>query len=84
VTFDDECLPDVSKVKVVVKLCGRPDFAGFNPTMIGRRVINEIRFLSVPEGELDVCKERGLVSFDGEVIVGLTFLDQVVGEVSLG
>ena len=59
-------------------------FAGFISAMIRRGVINEIWLLSVPEIELDVCKERGLVPFDGEVIVGLTFSDQIVGEVALG
>jgi hypothetical protein len=71
VTFDDEGLPDVRKVEVVFELCGRPDFAGFNAAMIRRGVINEIRFLPVPEGELEVCKERGLVSVDGEVADGM-------------
>ena len=30
------------------------------------------------------CKKCGLVSFDGEVVMGLTFSDQVVGELALG
>ncbi len=47
-------------------------------------MIDEIGFLPVLEVELDVCKERGLVSLDGEVIVGLTFVDQVIGQLALG
>jgi hypothetical protein len=52
----------MGKVEVVIEFGGSLDFAGFNAAIIRRRVINEIRFLSVPEGELEVCKERGLVS----------------------
>jgi len=65
------------EVEVAVELCGRPDFAGFNAAVIRRCIINEVRFLSVPEVEIDVFQERGLVAFDGEVIMGLTFSNQI-------
>lgn len=84
VTFDDESLSDVWKVQVVIELGGDPDFAGFDPAMIRGRMIDEIWLLSVPEVEFDICKEGGLVCFDGEMIVGVTLLDQVVGEFALG
>jgi hypothetical protein len=84
VAFDYERLPDVRKVQVVVEFGGGPDFSGFNPTMIGRRVIDVVRFFSIQEKECDVFKERGLVCLNGEVIVCLTFPYQVIGEVALG
>jgi hypothetical protein len=71
------------EVQVGIELGSDPDFAGFNPVMISGSLIDKIRFLSVWEVELDVCKERWLVSFDGEVMVGVTFLNQVMGEVAL-
>lgn len=85
-TFDDESLSDVWKVQVVIELGGDPDFAGFDPAMIRgcHRVIDEIWLLSVPTVEFDICKEGGRVCFDGEMIVGFTLLDQVMGEFALG
>ena len=81
--FDDECLPDVRKVQVVIEFGGGPYFSGFNASMIGRCVIDVVRFSSIQEKKCDVLKERGLVGLDGEVIVCLTF-DQVISEVALG
>lgn len=46
--------------------------------------INEFRFFSVLEVERNVFEETGLVAFDGEVIMGITFLDQVMGDFALG
>lgn len=82
--FYDECLSNVRKVEVIIELGSDPDFAGFNAAMLRGVMIDEVWFLSVSEEELDVCKERGLVSFDGEVIVGAALLDEVVGEFALG
>ena len=83
VPFDDKSLSDMGKVQIIVEFGGSPYFAGFNPAMVRRRDVNAIRFLSLPEEELEVFKECGLVPFDGEVIMRLTLLDQVNGELSL-
>lgn len=55
----------MGKVQVVVELGGGPDLAGFDPAMIGWRMVNEIRLRSVPEVELDIGKERRLVCLNG-------------------
>lgn len=84
VTFDYEGLPDMREVQVAVELSSDPDLAGFNASMIWRGMFDEVRLLSVAEVQLDIGKESRLVSFDREMIVGTTFLDQVAGECSLG
>jgi len=45
---------------------------------------DEIGFFSILEIQLDILQECGLVAFDGEVVMGLPILDQVMGEVALG
>lgn len=45
---------------------------------------DRVRISSVLEQKSDVVKERGLIGFDGEVIMGVTLSNQVVGEFSLG
>ena len=82
--LDDESLSDMRKVEVVVEFGCGPDFSSFDSPMVRGRIINEIGLLPVLEVQLDVFKESGLVSFDGEVIMRLTFLNQVVGYVALG
>ena len=47
--FDDESLLDVGEIEVGVKFGGRPDSASFNPAMVGRGIVNEVRFLSFLE-----------------------------------
>ena len=45
---------------------------------------DKVGVLSVSEPKSDVVKECGMIGFDGEVIVGVAFFDQVVGEFALG
>jgi hypothetical protein len=74
----------VREVDIVIEFGCGPYFSGFDPPMFRRCKINEIWFLAVLEVELDVLKECGLVLFNGEVIVCLTLLNQVVGDMALG
>ena len=46
--------------------------------------LNILWFFSVLEVKFDVFEETRLVSFDGEVIMGLTFFNQVLSDLSLG
>ena len=82
--FDDEGLCDVRKVQVGVEFGGGPNFANFDASMFTARIINKIWLLAVLEVQLDVLKKAWLVCFDGEVIMRLTFADQVVGQLALG
>ena len=44
----------------------------------------EIRLLAIFEIQFKVLKQTGLVVFHGEVVVGFSFSEQVVGDFALG
>ena len=52
--FDDEGLSDVREIKVGVEFGGGPDLAGFDPTVVRRRILHKIGFLAVLEEKGDV------------------------------
>jgi len=81
--FDHEGLSYMRKVEVAVEFGGGPDLSDLYARVVGRRILSEIRFLPVAEVERDIFHESGLVSFGGEVILGLT-VDEVVGYRALG
>ena len=69
--FDDEGLSDVGEVEVAVERGGGPDRSGFDPPMLGRGVLDELRFVSVLEEAGDIVKQCWLVAFDsGSALVG--------------
>ncbi len=82
--MDDKGLPDVRKVQIVIEFGGGPDFADFDPAVIGRVAADKIRVLTVFKVQFDVLKKSGLVVLDGEVIMGFTVTDQIVGDLALG
>ena len=49
VPLDDECLSNVRKVEVLVEFRGCPDLPGFDSSVIGRRMLNELRLSSILE-----------------------------------
>ncbi len=51
--------------------------------MFERRPHEVVWFLPIPEIQGDVLEQMGLVAFDGEVVVRLSVLNQVVGELAL-
>jgi len=75
-SLDDECLPNVGKVEVVVEFCCGPDFRGI--------AIDEVRIFPVFKVQGDIFKNSGLVVFDGEVVIGVALFDQIVCNVFLG
>lgn len=81
--FDGERLADVREVQIGVQFGCDPDFAGVDATVIAGGRFNEVRCASILEEEFDGFKESGLVAFDGEVIMGLSFND-VIADVALG
>lgn len=81
--FDHEGLSDVREVEVVVECGGGPDLSGLDPPMLGRGVLDEVRFVSILEEAGDILEQGWLVAFDGEVVVRLSVLDQVAGELAL-
>jgi len=83
-SFDDERLSNVRKIEVVIEFGCGPDLSGFDSPMVRRIKSNEIGLLTVLKVQLNVLKESELVSFDGEVIMGLTILYQIAGYLALG
>ena len=51
--------------------------------MLGRGVLDKVRFVSILEEEGDILEQCRLVAFDGEVVVRLSVLNQVAGELAL-
>jgi len=82
--FDGECLADMGEVEVAVKRGCDPDLARLDASMVRGRVLDEVGLFSLLEEKRDILKQRGLVGFDGEVVVGFAFFDQVVGQFTLG
>jgi hypothetical protein len=82
--FDGKGLSNEGKVKVVVEFGGDPDLSDFDSSMVRGRVLNEIGLFAVLEPQCDVFENTALVSFDGEMIMGMTLRDQVLGNLALG
>jgi hypothetical protein len=82
--LDEKSLSDVRKVQIVVEFGCDPDFADFDPAVVRGIAMEKIGLLSVFKVQRDVLKKTGLIVFDGEVIMSVTVLDQIVGDRALG
>jgi len=82
--FDEKDLADKGEVEIAVEFGRGPDVASFDATMMGRIDVDEVRLFSIVEEQHQIVEQRGLVGFDDEVVVGLSLIDQVVGEFALG
>ena len=82
--LDEKGLSDMREVEVIVEFGCGPYFADFNPTVIRGIELDEIRIFPVFKVQCDVLKKCGLVVFDSEVVMSVTFSNQIVGDVSLG
>jgi hypothetical protein len=74
----------MGEVEIVVELGCGPYFADFDPAVIGRVALNEIGIFQVFKMEGDIFEKSGLVVLDGEVIMGVTILNQIVCDLALG
>jgi hypothetical protein len=83
-SFDGKGLADMREVEIVVEFGGGPDLTSFDAAVIGRVVFDEQRLFAIVKEQDQIIEERGLIGFDGEVVVGVTFTDQVVGYRALG
>jgi len=81
--LDDKSLSDMGKVEIGVEFCCGPDFTDFDSAVVRRIALYIIRLLAVCKEQGDVLKQSGLVVFDSEVVMSVTF-DQVGGDVALG
>jgi len=82
--LDEKSLSNMGKVQIAVEFSCGPDFADFDPTVIRRVVLDKIGIFPVFKIQRDVFKKSGLVVFDGEVVMSMTFSDQIVGDTALG
>lgn len=82
-TFNDEGLTDMREVEIGVEGRGGPDFSGLDPSVIAVDG-DGVGCWPVLEEEGEILQQRGLIGFDGKVIVGLSLHHQIVGECALG
>ena len=82
--LDDKSLSDMGKVQIAVEFSCGSNFADFYPTVIRRVAMDKIGIFPVFKIQGDVFKKSGLVVFDGEVVMSVTFPDQIVGDLALG
>ena len=73
----------MGKVEVAVECGGGPDFPGFDPPMVGRCDLDEIRLPPVLEEQGNVLLEGWLVAFDGEMVMRLPLPGHVVRQFAL-
>lgn len=83
-TLDEKSLLDVREVQVLVECGGGPDPSLFDAAVIGRVAKDEIGSAAVFKEQFDIFEDSGLVFFDGEVVVSLSILDDVIGQATLG
>ena len=82
--LDDKSLSNVRKVQIVVEFGCSPDFADFDPAVVRWVASDKIRLLPIFKVQGDILKKSGLVVLDGEVVMGFTLLDQILGDLALG
>jgi len=83
-SLNGKSLSDMWEIEVAIQLGGNPDFADFDPAMVWRVTNGEIGLFAIIEEKTDIIKECGLVFFDGEVIMRMSYTDKVVGKIFLG
>ena len=82
--LDDKSLSDVGKFQIAVEFGCGPDFADFDPAVVRGAAIDKIRILPVFKIQRDVLKKSRLVVFDGEVVMSVSLVNQVGGDLALG
>jgi len=82
--LNDKGLSDVGEAQIGVKFGGSPDFADFDPAVVRGVTIDIMRILPVFKVQGDVLKKTGLVSFDGEVVMSVSLVNQIGGDLTLG
>ena len=71
------------EVQVAVEFSCSPYFADFDPAVIRGVALNKIGIFPVFKIKRDVFKKSGLVVLDGEVVMGVTFANQIVSDITL-
>ena len=82
--LNEERLSDMRKGQIVVEFRRSPDFSDFDSAVIRGRTINEVRFLAVFKVVGDVLEKSGMIVFHGEVVMSVSFFDEISGKLFLG
>jgi len=82
-SLDKESLSYMREIEISVEFGCGPYFTDFDPAMIGRIALNKVGILAVFKKKRYVLKKSRLVVFDGEVVMSVTFSDQIVGDFAL-
>ena len=82
-SLDQESLSHMREIEISVEFGCGPYFTDFDPAVIGRIALNKVGILAVFKKKRDVLKKSRLVVFYGEVIMSVTFLDQIIGDFAL-
>ena len=84
VTFDEVGLRDVGEIEIVVEGSGSPDLTRLDASMIGWVNGEEVGCLPILEVAYEILMQRGLIAFDGEVIVGAALVSRGNRPTSVG
>ena len=82
--MDEKSLLDMRKGQITVEFGCRPDFADFDPAVIRGCAVDKIGILPVFKIKRDILKKSGLIVFDGEMIMSIALIDQIIGYLVLG
>ena len=82
--LDDKSLLDVRKIQVVVEFRCCPDFTVFDAAVVGRVTNHKIGFLSIGKVQCDVLEKSRLIVFNGKMVMGVAYFDQVSADFTLG
>jgi hypothetical protein len=73
------------EIQVLIEFGGNPDVSGFDAAMLGGLHRGEIGFsMEGVKIEIDVFKQLLLIAFDGEVVVRVALLNQILSQFALG
>lgn len=78
--FNDESLPNLGEVQIVIEFGDSPYLADFDAPMLGRYIIGAVWLLTFVKEELEASEERELICLYCQVMVSLTLSHQIIGE----
>ena len=81
--FDDKSLTNPGEVEIVIEFGGRPDLARVNAPVSGINT-DGVRFIASFEIQHKIRKQTRLIALDREMIMRLSFCNQVIGQATLG
>ncbi len=71
------------EIEIAIELGSGPNLSSFDSPMFKVHA-DEIGLFALLKIKGEIFEQRGLIAFDGEVVMGLSIFDQIVGELALG